>query len=116
MIFLDFIRKSCKCLFSGNRRTHVKKFDEDITSSIEKRFDKTKLLILAPIVRGRKGHYRELFENARKQGYVRARVDGDIVELDSGFKVDRYKVHDIELVVALLAEIAQGLKIQLEQH
>ena len=74
----------------------VKNSDEDITSSIEKRFNKTKLLILAPIVRGRKGHYRELFENARKQGYVRDRDDGDIVELDSGFKVDRYKVQDIE--------------------
>ena len=77
----------------------VKNTDEDISHSIEKKFSETKLLILAPIVRGRKGHYRELFENARKQGYVRARVDGEIVELDSGFKVDRYKVHDIELVV-----------------
>ncbi|MBM71978.1 MAG: excinuclease ABC subunit A [Crocinitomicaceae bacterium] len=77
----------------------VKNSDEDITASIEKRFADTKLLILAPIVRGRKGHYRELFENVRKQGYVRARVDGEIVELDDGFKVDRYKVHDIELVV-----------------
>jgi excinuclease ABC subunit A len=73
--------------------------DEEITSNIVARFKDTKLLILAPIVRGRKGHYRELFDNARKQGYVRARVDGEIVELDSGFKVDRYKVHDIELVV-----------------
>ncbi|MAO47100.1 MAG: excinuclease ABC subunit A [Crocinitomicaceae bacterium] len=77
----------------------VKNSDEEISHSIEKRFNGTKLLILAPIVRGRKGHYRELFDNARKQGYVRARVDGEIVELDSGFKVDRYKVHDIELVV-----------------
>ena len=77
----------------------VKNTDEDIVSSIEKRFNGTKLIVLAPIVKGRKGHYRELFDNARKQGYVRARVDGEIVELDSGFKVDRYKVHDIELVV-----------------
>ena len=77
----------------------VKNNDEEIAESIEKRFNGTKLLILAPIVRGRKGHYRELFDNARKQGYVRARVDGEVVELDSGFKVDRYKVHDIELVV-----------------
>ena len=76
----------------------VKNTDEDIVSSIEKRFNGTKLIVLAPIVRGRKGHYRELFDNARKQGYVRARVDGEIVELDSGFKVDRYKVHDIESV------------------
>ena len=77
----------------------VKNTDEDISGNIETKFSDTKFIILAPIVRGRKGHYRELFENARKQGYVRARVDGEIVELDSGFKVDRYKVHDIELVV-----------------
>ena len=77
----------------------VKNTDEDIVSSIEKRFNGTKLIVLAPIVKGRKGHYRELFDNARKQGYVRARVDGEIVEFDSGFKVDRYKIHDIELVV-----------------
>ena len=73
--------------------------DEQICASIEKRFSNSKLLLLAPLVRGRKGHYRELFDKVRKQGYVRARVDGEIVELDSGFKVDRYKVHDIELVI-----------------
>jgi len=73
--------------------------DEQICVSIEKRFSNSKLLLLAPLVRGRKGHYRELFDKVRKQGYVRARVDGEIVELDSGFKVDRYKVHDIELVI-----------------
>jgi excinuclease ABC subunit A len=73
--------------------------DEQICESIEKRFSNTKLLLLAPLVRGRKGHYRELFDKVRKQGYVRARVDGEVVELDSGFKVDRYKVHDIELVI-----------------
>ena len=77
----------------------VKNNDEEIAESFEKKFNGTKLLILAPIVRGRKGHYRELFDNARKQGYLKARVDGEVVELDSGFKVDRYKVHDIELVI-----------------
>lgn len=77
----------------------VKNNDEEIAESVEKKFNGTKLLILAPIVRGRKGHYRELFDNARKQGYLKARVDGEVVELDSGFKVDRYKVHDIELVI-----------------
>lgn len=77
----------------------VKNNDEEIAESVEKKFNGTKLLILAPIVRGRKGHYRELFDNARKQGYLKARVDGEVVELDSGFKLDRYKVHDIELVI-----------------
>ena len=77
----------------------VRYTDEQICESIEKRFKNAKLLLLAPLVRGRKGHYRELFDKVRKQGYVRARVDGEVVELDSGFKVDRYKVHDIELVI-----------------
>ena len=77
----------------------VRYTDEEITENIIARFSNTKLILLAPLVRGRKGHYRELFDNVRKQGYVRARVDGEIVELDSGFKVDRYKVHDIELVI-----------------
>ena len=77
----------------------VKLGDDDIFERISKRFSGERILILAPVVRGRKGHYRELFERARKQGYVRARVDGGIVELDSGFKLDRYKIHDIELVV-----------------
>lgn len=90
----------------------VKYADEDIVKSIDKRFSGERILILAPVVRGRKGHYRELFEKARKQGYVRARVDGDIVELDSGFKLDRYKVHDIELVVDRLVAGADKGRMQ----
>lgn len=90
----------------------VKLGDEDIFESINKRFSGERILILAPVVRGRKGHYRELFERARKQGYVRARVDGDIVELDSGFKLDRYKVHDIELVVDRLVAGADKARTQ----
>ncbi|HHZ96201.1 MAG TPA: excinuclease ABC subunit UvrA, partial [Flavobacteriales bacterium] len=77
----------------------VRYTDEQIADSIVSRFGNAKLLLLAPLVRGRKGHYRELFDQVRRKGYVRARVDGEIVELDSGFKVDRYKVHDIELVI-----------------
>ena len=94
----------------------VKNNDEDIADSIENRFNGTKLLILAPVVRGRKGHYRELFDNARKQGYVRARVDGEVVELDSGFKVDRYKVHDIELVVDKIIVGSDGTRLRNSVH
>jgi len=54
---------------------------------------------LAPLVRSRKGHYRELFERIRQQGFLRARVDGEIRELAFGLQLDRYKVHDIEVVV-----------------
>ncbi len=56
-------------------------------------------MLLAPVVRGRKGHYRELFEQLRKQGYLKVRVDGEVMDLKERMQVDRYKIHDIELVV-----------------
>jgi excinuclease ABC subunit A len=59
----------------------------------------SKVQILAPVVRGRKGHYRELFEQILKDGFVRVRIDGDIREITDGMKVDRYKIHNIEIVV-----------------
>src|ERR1019366_1227325 len=58
-----------------------------------------KVIVLAPMVRGRKGHYRELFEQVRKQGYLKIRVDGEIVDVKPKMQVDRYKVHNIELIV-----------------
>ena len=58
-----------------------------------------KVLLLAPLVRGRKGHYRELFEQVRKQGYTKVRADGHVLDITPGMQLDRYKVHDIELVV-----------------
>ncbi len=63
------------------------------------RFTGRKLLLLSPMVKGRKGHYRELFEQVRKQGFLRVRVDGEIREIAPNMKVDRYKVHDIETVI-----------------
>ena len=77
----------------------VRYTDAEITDNILSRFDGAKLLVLAPMVRGRKGHYRELFEQILRLGYLRARVDGQLVELEEGYKVDRYKIHDIEAVV-----------------
>ncbi|MDE0980275.1 MAG: excinuclease ABC subunit UvrA, partial [Flavobacteriales bacterium] len=77
--------------------------DEEMVSKLLSEFNGQKILILAPLVKGRKGHYRELFEQVMKQGYVRARIDGSLVELEPGHRVDRYKVHDIELVVDRLA-------------
>ncbi len=59
----------------------------------------TKVQMLAPVVRGRKGHYRELFEQIAKDGFVRVRIDGEIREIKAGMKVDRYKIHNIEIVV-----------------
>ena len=63
----------------------------------------TKIQLLAPVVRGRKGHYRELFEQIAKDGFVRVRIDGEFREIAPGMKVDRYKIHNIEIVVDRLA-------------
>ena len=72
---------------------------DQIVDLIVNRFKDQSVSILAPIVRSRKGHYRELFESLLKQGFLRARIDGIIIELSPGMKLDRYKTHDIELVI-----------------
>ncbi len=77
----------------------VRYTDEQIMELLLGRFDGENIMLLAPLVKGRKGHYRELFEQVRKQGFLRVRIDGDMVELSPNMKVDRYKVHDIEVVV-----------------
>lgn len=73
--------------------------EEQMLQQIMKGFAGQKMLLLAPLIRGRKGHYRELFEQVRKQGYTKVRVDNIILDLSPGMQLDRYKVHDIELVV-----------------
>ena len=67
------------------------------------RFSSKKISVLAPLVRGRKGHYREFFEEVRKKGFLKVRIDGEIKDLVPKMQVDRYKIHDIELVVDRLA-------------
>ena len=73
--------------------------DDQIIDLILADYSQKKVMLLAPIIKSRKGHYRELFENLARQGFVKVRVDGVVVELSRGMKVDRYKTHDIELVV-----------------
>ena len=73
-----------------------------------------KINLLAPVVRGRKGHYRELFEEIRKKGFVKARVDGEIIELRPKFQVDRYKIHDIEIVIDRMA-VTDAMKTRLTE-
>ncbi|MBQ3581618.1 MAG: excinuclease ABC subunit UvrA [Alistipes sp.] len=73
--------------------------DEQICDLILKGFDGRKVAFMAPIVKGRKGHYRELFESLAKRGYIYARIDGEIREITAGMKLDRYKIHTIDLVV-----------------
>ena len=77
----------------------VRYTEEQITDLILKEFDGKRINILAPAVRGRKGHYRELFEHIRQAGFTRVRVDGVMREIEFGMMVDRYKTHDIEIVV-----------------
>ncbi len=77
----------------------VRYTEEQITELILKEFDGKRINILAPTVRGRKGHYRELFEHIRQAGFTRVRVDGEMREIEFGMMVDRYKTHDIEIVI-----------------
>lgn len=77
----------------------VKYSDDQIVDLIIQNFNEKKALILAPKIKGRKGHYRELFEQILKLGYTKVRVDGEVVEITKGMKLDRYKIHDIEIVI-----------------
>ena len=104
---------------SGNEMS--KQTADQVVSSIMALPEGTKAYCLAPVVRGRKGHYRELFEQTLKQGFVSARVDGEFVEIEKDFKVDRYKTHNIEVVVDRFVispksekRIAESIRLALE--
>ena len=77
----------------------VRYSEEQITGMIFSQYNNKRVNILAPVVRGRKGHYRDLFEQIRQQGYMKVRVDGEIREIVFGMQLDRYKTHDIEIVI-----------------
>ena len=81
----------------------VKYTEERVVEMILHDYAGSKILVLAPLVRNRKGHYRELFESLRRKGYLYVRVDGEVKDIERGMKVDRYKNHNIELVVDRLA-------------
>ena len=82
---------------TGKRMTKFS--EEEILAHVEEHLSGKRISVLAPIVRGRKGHYRELFEGLRKQGFLKVRIDGEVTDLKERMQVDRYKIHDIELVV-----------------
>ena len=73
--------------------------DEQIKNLILNDFKDKRIAVLAPVIKSRKGHYRELFEQISKQGFVKVRVDGEIREIEKGMRLDRYKTHDIEVVI-----------------
>ena len=101
--------------FSYNTGKKMIKFsEEEIVDNVFKKFKNKKISILAPLVRGRKGHYRELFEDIRKKGYLKVRVDGEIKDLAPKMQVDRYKIHDIEVVIDRMA-VTEDMKLRLSQ-
>ena len=86
--------------YSYNTGEKMVRFSEEqINEDILQKFQGKKIALLAPLVRGRKGHYRELFEDIRKQGYLRVRIDGETQEIQLKMQLDRYKIHDIEVVI-----------------
>jgi len=82
---------------SGERM--VRQSEDQILDAIFQNFKGKKLILLSPVVKGRKGHYRELFQQIRKSGYTKVRVDGDVQDITAKMQVDRYKIHDIEVVI-----------------
>src|ERR1700752_5203874 len=101
--------------YSYNTGKKMVKFsEEEIVSNIFNKFKGKKITLLAPLVRGRKGHYRELFEDIRKKGFVKVRVDGEVKDLVPKMQVDRYKIHDIEVVVDRLA-VTDDMRFRLSQ-
>ncbi|MEN8788577.1 MAG: excinuclease ABC subunit UvrA [Flavobacteriaceae bacterium] len=84
--------------------------DDQIKGLIKSSYNGKKISVLAPVIKSRKGHYRELFEQIGKQGFVKVRVDGEIIDIVKGLKVDRYKTHDIEIVIdRLLVDLSDSL-------
>ncbi|MFN5375512.1 MAG: excinuclease ABC subunit UvrA [Chitinophagaceae bacterium] len=101
--------------YSMNTGKKMVKFsDEEIVVDLFKKCPGKKITVLAPLVRGRKGHYRELFEETRKKGFVRVRIDGELKELVPKMQVDRYKMHDIEVVVDRLV-VEADMKVRIAQ-
>ncbi len=101
--------------YSYNTGKKMVKFsEEEIIQNIIERFKDQKISLLAPLVRGRKGHYRELFEDIRKRGFVKVRVDGEVKDITPKMQVDRYKIHDIEVVVDRLP-VTDAMKVRLSQ-
>ena len=99
----DFLRllyaRAGKAYSYATGEEMVKYTEEDVLRMIHAKYTGKRILILAPLVRNRKGHYRELFESMRKKGYLNIRVDGEVKEITRGMKTDRYKNHNIEVVI-----------------
>jgi excinuclease ABC subunit A len=106
---LLFARAADAYSYNTNKKM-VSYSDEQIKELILSEFENKNIVILAPIVKSRKGHYRELFEQIAKQGFLRVRVNGEILEIEKGMRLDRYKTHDIEIVIDRLLVNASSEK------
>ncbi|MDR3047658.1 MAG: excinuclease ABC subunit UvrA [Bacteroidales bacterium] len=91
----------------------IKYTEKDLIQLIYEQYNNANITLLAPVIKGRKGHYKELFENIRKQGFSKVRIDGDIRPLLLNMHVDRYKIHDIEIVIDSFL-VKNGAKVRLE--
>jgi len=101
--------------YSYNTGKRMVKFsEEEIVDNIFTKYKNKKISLLAPLIRGRKGHYRELFEDIRKKGFLKVRVDGEVMDLTPKLQVDRYKIHDIEVVIDRL-QVTDDMKVRLSQ-
>lgn len=101
--------------YSYNTGKKMTKFsEEEIVDNIYKKFKSKKITLLAPLIRGRKGHYRELFEDIRKKGFLKVRVDGEVMDITPRMQLDRYKIHDIEVVIDRL-QVTDDMKVRLSQ-
>jgi excinuclease ABC subunit A len=99
----DFLRllyaRTAEAFSYATGKKMIRQSDDQIINYIIKHFDEKKLVVLAPVVKGRKGHYREDFQKIAKLGFTKVRVDGEILDITPKMQVDRYKIHDIEIVI-----------------
>ena len=114
----DFLRllfaRAANAYSFNTKEKMVSYSDEQIRKLILKDFSNKKIAILAPLIKSRKGHYRELFEQISKQGFLRVRIDGEIKEITKGMRLDRYKTHDIEVVIDRLL-VNKSIENRLEE-
>ena len=114
----DFLRllfaRAANAYSFNTKEKMVSYSDEQIRKLILKEFSNKKIAILAPLIKSRKGHYRELFEQISKQGFLRVRIDGEIKEITKGMRLDRYKTHDIEVVIDRLL-VNKSIENRLEE-
>jgi len=98
-LFRLFYARASDAISSVTGKKMVRMTDEQVVETIQEKFPGNKMTILAPLIRARKGHYRELFQTLAKQGYNKVRVDGTVQDIVRDMKLDRYKIHDIDLVI-----------------